>query len=184
MGIVEFLEARIAEDEAVAKASTPGPWEWLDDKLTTTAGQWMSCRYRCIWREPSAVNRGPVGIPGHEHFRVNETVIDSSGDYGYESEIEISDPDAAHIARHDPVRILREVAAKRKIIELHFESNSGMAYNKLDSDFKVIGQTRPCEGCGYDSCDYLVTDINDCPELQALAAIYSSHPDFNEEWRP
>lgn len=28
MGIAEFLLARIAEDEAVARAATPGPWEW------------------------------------------------------------------------------------------------------------------------------------------------------------
>lgn len=175
MGIVEFLEARIAEDEAVAKAVTPGPWEWLDDKLTTTAGQWMSCRYRCIWSEPSAVNRGPVGIPGHEHFRVNETVIDSFGDYGYESEIEISDPDAAHIAHYEPARALAEVAAKRAVIaaEIHnlyvIDNEWGCSHSE--------SEIRDGE-CDQDG-NLATSDI-----LRTLSCVYSDHPDFNEEWRP
>lgn len=32
MNINEFLEARIAEDEAVARASTVSPWVWDDDE--------------------------------------------------------------------------------------------------------------------------------------------------------
>lgn len=166
MTIVEFLESRLDEDEAVAKAATPGPWEWLDDKLTTTAGQWMSCQYRCIWSEPSAVNRGPVGIPGHEHFRVNETVIDSFGDYGYESEIEISDPDAAHIAHFDPARALAEVAAKRGILEAH--AGRSPRSSRLDS-------CRICE----DPYTY-GPEAWPCDTVRYLASIYKDHPDYNK----
>src|SRR5690606_27233505 len=73
--IVEFLLARIAEDEATAFAAAAGPWE----------------------------------ADGHEVLgEVHDSPI---VDYIYEPDT------AAHIARHDPKRVLAERAALRAIIE-------------------------------------------------------------------
>lgn len=36
--IAAFLEARIGEEEEIARAATPGPWSWPADELTSPAG--------------------------------------------------------------------------------------------------------------------------------------------------
>ena len=167
--IVEFLEARIAEDEQTALASASPEWEWLEGDLVSATGKWTKCNCYCVWKEPSAVHRGPQRTPGHEHYRVDDTVIESFGDYGYESEVEVSDADAAHIARHDPARVLREVAAKRAIIAEHL-GTKGYVYTD--------DGTPACETCG-DS-----TELWPCRTILALAAIYSDHPDHQTDWTP
>lgn len=93
--------------------------------------------------------------------------------------------DAAHIVAHDPARVLREVAAKRRILGFHsIDPAKIVTYNKLDANHRWIGHTYPCQGCGIDGMgvDYLVTDIEECPELQALASVYADHPDYQKEW--
>jgi hypothetical protein len=74
-----------------------------------------------------------------------------------------------HYLRHDPARVLREVTAKRAVMERHCPSQAG-----------------GCAGCGV----YLGRDdqwqpnvqFEDCEELLGLAAIYNDHQDFREEW--
>jgi hypothetical protein len=67
--------------------------------------------------------------------------------------------DAAHIARHDPARVLRDVAAKRRLLkECAWTANCG----KPDS--AVVG---------------LAVIV-----MRQLAAPYSGHPRYREEWRP
>jgi hypothetical protein len=60
--------------------------------------------------------------------------------------------DAAHVIRHDPARVLREVAAKRAILELHAQGT--------DWD----GEPWPCS------------------TIRALIAIWRDHPDFDPAW--
>lgn len=62
-------------------------------------------------------------------------------------------PDAAHIARHNPARVLADVAAKRRIVEL-------------------LG---PVANVG--------RGINGGEVALALAQPYADHPDFREAWR-
>lgn len=89
--------------------------------------------------------------------------------------IQVSDPEdggnighmvaySFHARRHDPARALREVEAKRGIIREH-ESRDGR-----------------CRVC---------TAIHDgratrfrapCPTLLSLAAVFSSHPAYQQEW--
>lgn len=66
-------------------------------------------------------------------------------------------PAAAHIARHDPARVLAEVAAKRAILRLHVPEVPSW-----------------CPRC----------DSWPCSTLKALALPYAGHPDCREEWRP
>lgn len=142
MGIVEFLEARITEDEVAAKAARPGPW-FHDSNLTC----------------------GPR-VPPDDFLMVPADPSDTIGPCNDK----IPDQDSRHIARHDPARILREVAAKRAIIEAADEATG---YDmQVDGEFRVGRRDMTEE-------PYLGDVI-----LRALAASYADHPDFNEEWRP
>ena len=65
---------------------------------------------------------------------------------------------ANHIVNNDPARVLAEIAAKRRIFELH----------RPDSP------DRPeCVTCG---------PRWPCRTVEALAAPYADHPDYREEW--
>lgn len=72
--------------------------------------------------------------------------------------------EAEHITRHDPARVLREVEAKRAIMAL-------------------LAETEACLNRGY-------TDIERGAQLvllracQCVAAVYSDHPDYKQEWAP
>lgn len=139
MGIVEFLEARIAEDEAVAKAARPGPW-FHDSNLTC----------------------GPR-VPPDDFLMVPEDPSDTISPCNDK----IPDQDSRHIARHDPARILREVAAKRAIIKAY-----------VDADIKAHDTYNFHEDILNGESNGLETAV------ETLAICWSDHPDFDEEWRP
>jgi len=76
--------------------------------------------------------------------------------------------DATHTALHDPARVLREVAAKRAILEYHattlHEATPLRRQSMSDEQFaRVLDAERT---------------------LGWLAAVYSDHPDYNPEWGP
>ena len=141
MGIVEFLEARIAEDEAVAKAALHHPRTYNKatqdfDQTGTDNGSWHTSSF-CDPSDQRMVEG--VGI----------TIYNEGGHTAEQAD---------HIARHDPARILREVVAKRALMASH-----------------DIGRD-PCE-----AHDAMYESVP-CDVILHLAAIYSDHPDFNEEW--
>ncbi len=84
------------------------------------------------------------------------------GDTAVESAVELAGGEGAQrpvvdlITRvAEPARVLAECQAKRRIIALH------------------------------DRCDdWSYGDPASCPELCALAAIYNTHPDYDESWTP
>lgn len=72
-----------------------------------------------------------------------------------------------HIVRHDPARVLREVEAKRQLLQ---EVWTGM------EDFAVnIEESRDGNDCG-------AREYRD-QLLGILALPYDDHPDFQEAWR-
>lgn len=73
-----------------------------------------------------------------------------------------------HIVLHDPTRVLREVAAKRAIIEAADEATG--CDMQVDSEFRV--------GTRDESEEPYVGDVI----LRALASVYSDHPDYRTEW--
>lgn len=82
---------------------------------------------------------------------------------------------AAHIAIHDPARVLREVAAKRAILAEHTSFAPG------------IGPSRGepcCMRCGAGFDDVYLTCPWPCDTLKVLAAVWSEHPDYRQEWAP
>jgi hypothetical protein len=74
---------------------------------------------------------------------------------------------APHIARHDPARVLREVAAKRAIVERYQRGASG------DLPGWTAGRELIEAGLA------IVLGV-----LRDLAAAWSDHPDYRAEWRP
>lgn len=95
---------------------------------------------------------------------------------GYDDDLSNS----IHIANYDPARVLREVEAKRRIVAIH--------NRRADVYPDTAGGTfeNCCQGCGFEGVceDPVVENVNDCPELKALAAVWSDHPDFRAEWAP
>ena len=69
----------------------------------------------------------------------------------------VSDATYAHIGRHGPARVLREVEAVRNLIVL------------ADEIFRTLVDAERAVG----------VDI-----LRDLAVIYSDHPDYRPEWKP
>jgi Family of unknown function (DUF6221) len=72
-----------------------------------------------------------------------------------------------HIARNDPARALRQVAAGRRILERHSADETG-----------------DCQGCANPYSDGLGVQIDDCPEQRDLASWWSDHPEYRARWKP
>jgi len=79
----------------------------------------------------------------------------------------------AHARTHDPARVLREVAAKRAILELHHIRRIGT--------WPVCTHCRPVDP---EYTDDLTSEPWPCRTLRALAAVYSDHPGYRQEWAP
>ena len=124
MTITEFLLARIAEDEGVARAAARDGERWRtlpeDYRLAVAIDNGTA------WGgEPVAYDEG---CPSEEQ--------------------------SAHIASHDPARVLAECKAKREIVRLH----------ATDADCREARNRHGCE------------------TLIALVEVFSDHPDFRSEW--
>jgi len=91
-------------------------------------------------------------------------------DYGVSAWCDDGDPVNAHIARHDPARVLAECQAKRAIIEQADEASGLDAM--VDND-RAVGP-RDME------TDPYVGDVI----LRHLAGVYADHPDYRQEWKP
>lgn len=96
-------------------------------------------------------------------------------------------PEAEHIVRHDPARVLREIDAKRQLLadflaEPHFRNEEDNWYTcaaLVDEDGEpvCIDESRapgPCD-CGRDARVHRRAVI--------LALPYADRPDYREEWR-
>lgn len=89
-------------------------------------------------------------------------------------------PRAEHIARHDPARVLAEVAAKRELLDEHRavqEYTDQMGGSPLDPDRMV------CAACGDQGRDdNAVTPP--CRTVRLLALPYDGHPDYQSALGP
>ena len=124
MNIVEFLRARLDEDEAAARKASPGGWTF--GTVESVAGGMLYDETRTIgdvyYEQPR----------DHDGSIVRHLLSDEANANG------------THIARHDPARVLREVKAKREILK-HYDPPAA-------------------------------------PFIRAMAAVYSDHPDYRDEW--
>lgn len=74
-----------------------------------------------------------------------------------------------HIARNDPRRVLREVEAKRRILDLHADTRP---YVYRDDG------TRACGECGDGTVEM------PCLTVRLLALRFADAPGYRDEWRP
>jgi hypothetical protein len=74
------------------------------------------------------------------------------------------DGDRAHIIRHDPRRMLREIDAKRRVLAIH------RPY--------VPEPDQACLGCAGGIM------FTSCPVVRLLALPYADRAGYREEWRP
>lgn len=92
-------------------------------------------------------------------------------------------PLVEHIARHDPARVLAEVAAKRAIVAMH-EQAEKLVWDPRPAGTPVREPRR--EPAGYCSTcqveDGVIHGTWPCDTLKHLATVYSEHPDFNPAW--
>ncbi|NKS17328.1 hypothetical protein GS490_13460 [Rhodococcus hoagii] len=120
--IVEFLRARLDEDEQIAKRAAgsggiDGRWAYDGD---SAHGE--------VYRPDASRTYTRIdGSTGVEHSYVTQ---DSEGIMS-----SVEGDDGTHIARHDPARVLREVEAKRRIITLAEQvARSGAEFAEQDFD--------------------------------------------------
>ena len=145
-GIVEFIEARLAEDEAVALAASRGGWHYGD--VDSVAGGTLYDESRriadVVYEQPSEHDGAIV-----RHLLATE-----------------ADANGVHIVRHDPARVLAQVAALRAVVALHDDGHECPAV--------------PGGAIGW----YDPEDVGACLTLRHIAAIWSDHADYDEGWKP
>lgn len=137
--IVEFLQARLDEDEAIARTSIgkrPERAEWSYEPWT-----------------PRVEGSGEVIAPNDRDSSGYPEFITCDREGVLQS---IEERDGPHLARHDPARVLREVEAKRAAI----------------AAFDWAGTSR-----GSIARHHILNGV-----IRPMAAIYSDHPDYREEW--
>ena len=119
-------------------------------------------------RAAMGASDGIWGIRGNISPRAASTVVTARGEF------ETGSPDEAlHIGFHDPARVLREVEAKRRITALHHP----VFEDYVDGDGIERGSYQCAEDEPPGSPDYWP-----CRTIRAIAAIYSDHPDYRQEW--
>lgn len=155
--LVQFLRARLDEDEAAARlAAEPESWMQLNRQPRPN---W----YVQLWADPDVA--AVVADPESSAYPV---VATPTG-------MEANDAEArtAHIVRHDPARVLAEVDAKRRLLTVH----------QRDTSYSFSG----CITCdaGDNSCGCMGGSAYDypCETLRVLALPYADHPDYREEWK-
>ncbi|MFD8710392.1 DUF6221 family protein [Streptomyces anulatus] len=82
-----------------------------------------------------------------------------------------------HIVRHDPVRVLREVEAKRRLLGEHQHDGSGAcALCALPEDFDDDAEGNRTFSRSAQPWP--------CTTVKLLALPYADHPDHRDAWRP
>lgn len=130
---VGFVKARLGEDEQKARAASGGPWRYNERKYHHLPG--TSLRSEAVFAGPA----GPDAL-----------CVATTGDYDDPQSMR----DADHIARHDSARVLREVAAKRRILEDHTDENTN----------------------GGPHCHW--HGVDNCPTVRDLAVRWADHEDY------
>ena len=84
-----------------------------------------------------------------------------------------TDPIIQHAARYNPARIMREVEAKRAILDRH-------------QPHETAFDGPACNWCSEDVDDrpQLWKQPWPCPDARSLAAVWNDHPDYRQEWAP
>lgn len=166
--IAVFIAARLDEDEAAARAWERAPWVERGEE----AVHWRDAGSRHVRYENAGETLRVIDVSGRPVMRAEAIQVkwDTDGSR------------TAHIARHDPARVLREVAAKQAILALHSLKVQKREQYAFDSS---TGEPVPDEYDGdCDLCGWFDPGQGACATLRHLAAAWSDHPDYRAGWKP
>jgi rubrerythrin len=178
MDLAEFLLARIADEEAGAKAAGGAAWRF------------------------GAPNAEAEWNPDAEAWRTDYTGVSeaASGEVVVYDEGWPDEEQARHIAHWDPARVLAECEAKRRIVEQHTPE---FATVEWPHDQTGKGEAWVCRSCGNRDIDAWLNwrpamgeagvlpegvvppyVLAPCSTLRVLAQPFADHPDYRQEWKP
>ncbi|GAB3994624.1 hypothetical protein GCM10029992_09660 [Glycomyces albus] len=168
MTIIDFIKARLDEDELWARSCSAPPeeegpefpegvhWRWIKGPEQTTVrlptdteeSEWLT-----------AVAPGSlVWLATEETWARKDDEEEEELPGTYSEGIHLLDVDAAvHIVRHDPARVLAEVAAKRAVLDL------------------VLADQNEHGGKNSDRWNQV---------MRLLALPYQGHRDYRKSWAP
>ena len=168
MDIVEFLRARLDEDEAVARAAVVTTGVWVGEVNRDDTDHPEEITEAVVQESVDGSMDRFLAVTSFTRFRpllsVGENVSDVSQWVSGPPEGPTGESQVTHIARHDPARVLREVEAKRRILYT------------CDTATRMWLHARTEEYADG------VADPGDTI-LRALASVYADHPDYDPEWR-
>lgn len=153
MTLLEFLKARLDEDEAAARAaidpdSPDTHWHWIDYASEAPArpedGYFFGVSLRTL-------KKFPHPLTGAHLPSVAITTAD-----------EMPEGVGAHIARYDPARALREIAAKHAIL---------LQYTGTVTDWEEDREAPDAVGA---------LEV----VIRRMAGVYADHADYQQEWKP
>jgi hypothetical protein len=130
----EFIEARLAEDEAIA----------------------LAVQQRAPWLV--------VGSYGDEGVKEDGYGWVATGAYNAGMDAD----DAAHIARHDPARVLRDVEAKRRLLA-QYQAVCDEIRAPKSAEHRMNARAR----------QFALDEV-----LVTLALPYADHPNYDPSWSP
>ncbi|MGW3992387.1 DUF6221 family protein [Amycolatopsis sp. NPDC004772] len=91
--------------------------------------------------------------------------------------------DALHIVRHAPARVLADVAAKRRLLQLHERVLLEHTHPLVTDAHLTKERLAVCASCEPPR-QFRRTQSWPCPTLKVLALPFAGHPDYNESWCP
>lgn len=103
--------------------------------------------------------------------RFQGRIMDDRGETVVKDEGMLSEQRARHVALHDPSRVLREIDAKRRIVECH-------------EPWTASNGDTICGRCGREHIDGRPGGHYPCQTLRLLALPYADRAGYREEWRP
>lgn len=185
MDIRDFIEQRLAEDEAWARAASQ-PYQYASDGALPPEGgvhwTWATGEHWTPTTVDPALDEF-VGGPDHYGCNVQLRTVEEwpAGQHTMPATaatdiVEFRSTWAGHIVRHDPARVLRDVSAARIILDEH--APHGAAFDA------EAGEECACQGCGRVGDGWAVPDVDQCRILRALASVHAGHPDWRTEWKP
>lgn len=167
--MVDWLRARLDEDEAVAKAAARRFEEDVAAFKAIRPENWGDGP-----GESAADWSGGTDEDETGYYRAAVWAGDGiTAICEMESEYDQTSPE--HIARWDPARVLAEVAAKRRIVELHAH---------VPPPGYVPGSGIGCQLCSRDTVGGDLQPDGWCETLRLLALPFADRPGYQDSWRP
>ncbi|MYU24607.1 DUF6221 family protein [Streptomyces sp. SID8352] len=148
-----------------------------EEQQAFTAGNTLGGQLMLRWRAAgSGVEVDGMRRPVNEPLVVTNRLMEDMPGY------EVERARALHIASHDPDRVMGEVAAKRRLLDLHAITGDELIGERFTLDGREIPTEYDvvCAVCGRTEG----VTAPACATLRLLALPYADRPEYQEAWRP